>query len=165
MGWHFDLKHANTVAYVTTPENTAPPRLTAWQLREFLGSLRGEYRDRPPLISTDTQWILEVTLAAKRAADTLKSRRVQDDSLLDGETLEYLLKDLRYLLSQYDLFGLTVGTWKDRDQLNAFAEHAAYSSKHNALFLIFDLPGPEDTLEMFDPLPSARTIAARPVRT
>lgn len=135
MGWHFDLKHANTVAYVTATVKTAPPRLTAWQLREFLGSLQGEYRDRPPLISTDTQWIDEVTSAAKRAAGTLVSRRVQDDSLLDGDTLEYLLKDLRSLLSRYELFGLTVGTRNDRDQLNAFAEHAAYSSKHPAPLL------------------------------
>src|SRR6266496_1929516 len=116
MGWRFDLKHANTVAYVTAPATGNPPRLTVWQLREFLGSMQGEYRDRPPLISTDAQWIHEVMEAAKSAAGTLESRHLQDDSLLDAQTLEYLLRGLRSLLSQYDLFGLTVGTGKDRDE-------------------------------------------------
>jgi len=60
MGWYFDLRHANTVAYLTLPEQTEPPRLTAWQLRQFLGSIQGEYRDRPPLISSDGRWVEEV---------------------------------------------------------------------------------------------------------
>lgn len=162
MGWHFALKHVNTVAYITLPENSQPPRLTGWQLREFLGSFQAEYYERPPLISSDQGWIDDVSRAAKRSSESLKKHSLHDEDFLPSEVITEALIELRALLGNYDLFGMTVGTWEDRAQLNAFAEHAAYSSKHHALFLIPDLPSPKDTLEIFDPLPMARAITKRP---
>ncbi len=138
--------------------------MTAGQLREFLGSLQGEYRDRPPLISSDPLWIEEIATRARRAAETLDALGlgIHSPSLLEPQAISKVLDDLRHFLGHYELFGLPVGTRQDREQLVAFAEHAAYSSRHHGLFLIPDLPDPEATLEFFDPLPSVRSIATRP---
>lgn len=162
MGWRIELKHANTIAYLIAPEPRKSPRITVWQLREFLGALEGEYRDRPPLFSSDSRWIAEVVQAARSARRTLESRRLEDDSFVDAEALAFFLFDLRTLLSQYDLFALAVGTSGDRGPLNAFAEHVAYSSRHHALILIPDLPVSDEAVGMLDPLPAARQIIDHP---
>ena len=64
MGWSFDLNHANIVAYTTIPSQEDPPRLTQGQLCNFLGSLQGEYRDRPPFWSYEYRWVEEITRIA-----------------------------------------------------------------------------------------------------
>lgn len=162
MGWRFGLKYANTVAYITQPERTGPPRVTSGELREFLGSLEGEYRDQPPLISSDRHWIEEVARVARQAAQFLESWHLDDSALVDPDLTIQVLSDLRRLLGNYDLFGMPIGAREDRERLYAFAEHAAYSSKQYGLFLIPDLPHSADTIEILDPLPVVRSIATRP---
>jgi predicted MPP superfamily phosphohydrolase len=164
MGWRFDLRHANTVAYLTVPRRGEPPRLTAFQLREFLGSLQGEYRQGPPLISSDPEWIADVVRRAKRASELAERHGVTFDErmFVEPKLAENLLLDLREVLGRYELYGLIVGAERDQAPLTAFAEHAAYSSKHHGLFLIPDLPYGEGTVEFFDPLPTVRVIASRP---
>lgn len=162
MGWRFELKHANTVAYLTVPTQQKPPRLTTWELLEFLGSLQGEYRERPPLFSSDPDWVHEIVQKARVASKWVDSSKFEQDAVIPTEIISHALGDLRASLSHYDLYGLAVGTWEDRDPLHAFAEHAAYSSKHNGLFLIPDLPGPRDILELFDPSPVAKKITSNP---
>jgi calcineurin-like phosphoesterase family protein len=162
MGWRFELKHANTVAYITVPTQQKPPRLTGWQLREFLRSLQGKYRECPPLFSADDGWVYEITRIASRASDWLESRNLDIDSLLSPGVITHALADLRLALGRYDVYGLAVGSWDDADPLHAFAEHAAYSSGRHGLFLIPDLPSSDDTLEIFDPSPVAKRITARP---
>jgi hypothetical protein len=81
---------------------------------------------------------------------------------LDQDETTRVLAPLRNEFSQYDLFGLAVGTYEFNEPLTSFCKHCAYSSGHRGLFLIPDLPYPNETLEIFDPLPVARTIATRP---
>jgi hypothetical protein len=162
MGWRFDLKHINAVAYITVPGQTEPPRFTRWQLHEFLGSIQGEYRDRPPLISFDQLWINDVTHAARSASEHLRSQVIHDEDFLNRELVAESLSDLRVLLGHFELFGMPIGTEEDSAELTAFAQHAAYSSRQHALFLIPDFSGPYDTLEIFDPLPIASAVAKRP---
>lgn len=162
MGWRFELKHANTVAYVTLPVQRNPPRLTAWELREFLGSLQGEYRDRPPLISANNHWIEQIAWIARKGSEILESSGYENEEVLESDVIAGILASLRPVFAHYDFYGLTVGTWHDQGPLNAFAEHAAYSSGPHGLFLIPDYPDPANTLEIFDPLPVARKILTQP---
>ena len=59
MGWRFELKYANIVAYLTIP-NTVPPRLRVGEVRNFLGSTKGAYRGRKPFISARRSWIARI---------------------------------------------------------------------------------------------------------
>ncbi|HEX8162881.1 MAG TPA: metallophosphoesterase [Pyrinomonadaceae bacterium] len=162
MGWRFRLDHANIIAYITVPTQRKPPRLTGWQLREFLGSLQGEYRERPPIFSSDPEWVHEVTRIARRASERLNSLNLDESSFLGDEIVVDVLAELRQAFGHYDIYGLPVGTWENKESLNAFAEHAAYSSGHHGLFLIPDFPSSDETIEMFDPSPVAKKLTARP---
>ncbi len=162
MGWHFDLKYANTVAYLTVHSQGKPPRLTAWQLREFLGSLQGEYRGGPPLFSSSPDWVQYMTQIAREASEWLDSRNLDEDLFVSSEVVAQALAELRLQFGHYDLYGLAVGVWNDSGALRAFAEHAAYSSRHHGLFLIPDLPSAYEVLEIFDPSPVAKKFTARP---
>lgn len=163
MGWQFDLKHANTVAYVTIPGLVKPPRMGLRQLREFLGSIEGKYRERPPLWSEDYRWVEEITRIAHHAAESLNREHWGDDGdLLEPSVVIEALENLKRSMARFDMFGLAVGTYEDNRALSSFCEHGALSSGHHGLFLIPDLPEPGETLEMFDPLPVAREIASRP---
>lgn len=162
MGWRFGIEYANIVAYLTVPNQRTPPRISAFQLREFLGSLQGQYRERPPLISADPFWVDRITWTAAESSRWVDSLNVETSSFVDPQEVAYVLSPLRDLLGRYELYGLPVGAWNDRDRLNAFAQHAAYSSEHYGLFLIPDNPGTNETLEIFDPSPIAKKITARP---
>jgi Calcineurin-like phosphoesterase len=84
------------------------------------------------------------------------------ESFFDQDKTTRVLAPLRSEFGRYDVFGLAVGTYEFNGPLTSFCEHCAYSSGHRGLFLIPDLPRPNETLEIFDPLPVARTIATRP---
>ena len=164
MGWQFDLKHANTVAYLTVPSQSRPPRLTGFQLQEFLGSIRGEYRERPPLLSSDSSWIERVVAISEEASEWVETQEVSSRSLLDPDITIRALSELRREFGRYELYGLVVGSWDDREPLQAFAEHAAYSSEHHGLFLIPDLQENSSTLEVFDPSPVTKKFTSSPDR-
>jgi hypothetical protein len=162
MGWRFDLKYANVAAYLTIPTINEPPPLTRFELREFLGSIQGEYRDRPPLWSEDREWVDEITNLARYSSRLLGDDWDASGEPLDSVTTTSVLSRFRRAFSQYDIFGLAVGNYGDSPALTSFCEHCAYSSRHRGLFLIPDLPWPKETLEIFRPLPVARTIVTRP---
>ena len=161
MGWRFQLKHANTVAYLTMPGESQPPRLTSFEMREFLGCMQGEYRSGPPLISSDPQWVETVVRIAGDSAKWFSTHQVDDRQMLPADVTAMLLKGLRKEFGRYSLYGLAVGTSADEGPLKAFAEHAAYASKHHGLFLIPDFPWSEESLEFFDPSPVVRGVASR----
>src|SRR5262249_40756259 len=46
--------------------------------------------------------------------------------------------------------------------LNAFAQHAAFSSHHHGLILIPDLPPSRGVLDILDPLPGLRQVVEHP---
>jgi hypothetical protein len=118
------------------------------QLKNFLGSLRGEYRDRPPLFSADKAWIGEMAQMASRAANKLNSLypNWDDDSTVPKDQIIQILSALKDAFHRYELYGLAVGTSENYEVLKAFVEYAAYSSEHHALFLIPDYPSPQRPL-------------------
>ena len=164
MGWRFELKHTNTVAYLTVPDQHEPPRSTASHLAAFLGSIQGQYRDRPPLWSDDEQWVEDIAKIARDASRVLESLVVADPNQpMDTASIKLVLHDLKVAFHKpYSVYGLAIGNCRDQNLLRSFGEHAAYSSRHHGLFLIPDLPRPEETLEMFNPVPMARIVATRP---
>src|SRR6185369_5237497 len=129
MGWQFPIKYGNIAAYITAPESGSPPRVTSWELREFLGCLQGEYREKPPLISSDRRWIEEVVRTAKQTSGEVYRLGTPDQEYLGHQFLEHTLRPLKVLLGNYELFGLLVGRWKDNEELTAFAHFAAQSSR------------------------------------
>jgi hypothetical protein len=150
--------------YITVPGQKKTPRLTHWQLLEFLGAIQGQYRDRSSVWCTNTRWVDEVTHIAQYGSRFLQTHTSDSDdtNLLPPEIIEEALKPLKRAFSQFKVFGLAVGTYSNHPDLIAFYEHAAYSSREYGLFLIPDLPLPDETLQMFDPLPIAKSIATRP---
>src|SRR5688572_16269689 len=101
MGWRFDLKHANTVAYITLPAQKHPPRLTEWQLREFLGSIQGEYRERPPLWSENQSWVEEITRIARESSKSIQYLHGGNSEFLEEDVISKALANLRESLSRF----------------------------------------------------------------
>lgn len=152
MGWRFSLEHANIVAYITTPEKKEPPRLTRFELKQFLGSIQDPYRDKPPLISSDPEWIDRVKQTAGEGLRYIESLSGSTDEFLEDYEIERILLPLRPLLGNFKLFGLAVGSYRDNKELEAFVEFAALSSREHALFLIPDYSS-EVALSVLDPFP------------
>jgi len=164
MGWVFDLKHANTVAYLTVPYQLRPPSLTVRQLEDFLGSLQEVHRENPRLISSQGQWIETVVSHACDASRWLYSQGLENNETVSTEVLNRALGGLRDLFKSYNLYGLAVGVDRDKERLLKFAHEAAYSSGDQGLFLIPDLPGDEDSLGIFNPSPVIKKITENPDR-
>lgn len=163
MGWRFPLKYANVVAYMVSAGGPNPPRLTYDELREFLGSLQAEDGPRPPLISSDPDWLKRVTLAARLGTLDLQSRYFDagPNAFLEGSLVKGVLDELRGVLLHYELIGLAVSGKDHPDwELDAFINYAALSSGHHALFLIPD--SSSEPFEVFDPFPSVARLAEEP---
>src|SRR6266571_1945535 len=95
VAYHFRLKHANIVAYLTTP-TTFAPRTTAFELREFLSSLIEGDLHRP-FISTDNSWISKIQRVAHRALSSSRSIGIHN-SVLPDRTVKRTLGDLKKIL-------------------------------------------------------------------
>jgi predicted MPP superfamily phosphohydrolase len=163
MGWIFPLESANLVAYLTIAAVVRPPRVRRNDLMMFLGSIGDVYRNRARLISSDTVWIETVQRTASAGLEylsTLPSRSY--DEVLDDETVMKCLASLKPLLSAYDLFALAVGDYTSDRELAAFVDHAAYSSRHHAIFLSPDLPFSNAAFELLDPFPAISLISEQP---
>lgn len=161
MGWRFELKHANIVAYLTTPHANSP-RTTISQLRGFLESLQQEGGTSPSLISSDRAWISEISYEARQIMGRWWPPNLPEDSFIPPEVTDEALAPLRFHFGRFDIYGLAVGCMEGANALRAFSEHAAYSSGSHGLFLIPEGHRPNATLEIFDPSPVARKITAYP---
>src|SRR5690348_4422660 len=102
MGWRFDLKYANAVAYITIPDQKEPPRLTGQQLEDFLGSIQGYGQGEPRLWSEDKMWVNEITRIAQDALNSLASNR-WSDKFLDSTVIKDTLTNLRHALGRFQL--------------------------------------------------------------
>jgi hypothetical protein len=114
------------------------------------------------LWSEDPNWVEELTRIARQAVERLETNAQSGADFLNPDVIVTALSDLKRIMSGFELYALAVGTHEHNRVLTSFCEHGALSSGHHGLFLIPDLPGPNDAFEMFDPLPVARKIAARP---
>lgn len=156
MGFYFELRFANIVAYLTDIHGSKPPRLTQDQLRAFFGSL-----NRDSFLSSDREWLDRINNAANegyRYIDSLNHRPLE---VLDDEIVERALFNLRLMLNDYLLFGLAVGIETEEYIFSAFVKYAMLSSEHYAIFLLprYDR---RETLEVLDPFPPISLLAAQP---
>src|SRR5207247_4717959 len=75
-----------------------------------------------------------------------------EDGFVTPAGTQEVLEPLRAHLTDYEFFGLLVGSRRDSRALRAFFQHAAVSSRRRALFL---LPGDLSSreAELLDPFP------------
>ena len=120
MGLHLHLRDTSLVAYLTIPSKDvdavgrkAPPRVTYEQLRAFLLSL-----DETSLISSRSRWPEEVRREAVRCLEKMVNNfKGSYSSFVDAETAAQGLNALAKVLGTYQLYGMAVGTWDDRERL------------------------------------------------
>ncbi len=163
MGWKFELRDANIVAYLTRqwPEETLPPRTKGEDLVRFLGAMAYPSQS---LISSDPTWPQRVSTAAKEASRRLdrKFHGESREDFVSPSVVNATLFELRKIFQRFDLYALVAASNRD-DRATAFFRHVAYSSEHRALILMPDrgIEG-EKSLDFFDPLPPVQLIAEHP---
>jgi hypothetical protein len=120
------------------------------------------YSVRATLISRRQDWAESVARSAERAG--YESRRYIDDprTPLEPWFIVSILSQIRDALGEYRLYGLAVPAEERRRELNAFAEHAAYSSRERALILMPDIPSDRTLVEIFDPAPVVKRMMSTP---
>ncbi|MDQ0909370.1 putative phosphodiesterase [Streptomyces canus] len=159
MGYQFQIRDANIVAYLTRERIEEPPRLTGDDMVFFLRSLT---HPEGSLISQDATWMDRISRIASHsyekhaAAFKDTAYRNVDESLL-GDALA----DLRKIFCEYDLYALPLGAG-GTPHIHGWLRKAALASKHHALML---MPIPESdsvSIDIFDPAPPIRRIAENP---
>ncbi len=166
MGWIFPLKSSNLVAFITTPTQSVPPRVSRAELTTFLLAFRDMPKFeqekkpwQPRLISSRPDWIFRVGRAAADAADHVQSLNVDSGEWLEASIIERILHELRMLLGDFELFALAVRR-EPNQELTAFVQDAAYASRGNALYLV-----PDElvtSFDMLDPFPAIALLAEQP---
>jgi Calcineurin-like phosphoesterase len=165
MGFHFSLKNANIVAYLTDQKAREAPRIKSYQLYEFLAGLNEARRypgdnDHPRgFISSRNAWAEQFDMAALEAFQKIERLPWRETEFMDSKTAEQLLAHMRRLLSDYSLFGLTVRGDSNDEALDSFAHHAAFSSDHHALFLITHPERTDQVFDWLDPFPALGPLA------
>ena|ERR1022692_957511 len=154
MGVRFDLSSTNVVAYLTSPRGTETPRITLDQIRAFLNSLAedADYA-RPRIISCNQEWILDIKRTARNSLNLLNERRaeIRFDEVVPSAMLREVLEPLTMVFGLYDIYILPVGSWRDSDVLDRFAQEAARIPGHGILVLIPDYYDPDQNVQVLDP--------------
>lgn len=162
MGWRFQLEYTNIVAYLCSPNKNNPPRLTSRELKEFLGVIGGQYRSSPPFISNDAEWTYHIKRAAEHASQRIQLNREADHEILDLNFIKDTLSCLKEIFDDFYIYGMPIGTRDNAEELDHFINHAAYSSKYYALFLIPDYPSNSQSLKVLDPFPEIKQVLNNP---
>lgn len=156
MGVRFDLTSTNIIAYLTSSKALGAPRITLDQLQAFLNRL-AEDQDggygRPRIISSRPEWILYVRNTARDALDSLgaKSSGLRYDDIVPSAVLSEVLEPFITAIGSYHVYILPVGSWRDSDVLDRFAEEAARIPGHGILVLIPDYYEPLQNVQVLDP--------------
>lgn len=154
MGVRFDLSSTNVVAYLTSPKETEPPRITLDQLRAFLYSLAedADYA-RPRIISSNPEWVSAIRHTAQNSLNRLNATVVElrYNEPAPSPILREVLEPLAMVFGSYDIYILPVGSWRDSDVLDRFAHEAARIPGHGILVLIPDYYEPEQNVQVLDP--------------
>jgi UDP-2,3-diacylglucosamine pyrophosphatase LpxH len=157
MGFRFPIEAGNIVAYLTAPNDPPPPRLTKFELQQYFTAIvMAPHR----FISSRRERIDQIIRAADVASGRLLHTPGESDRLLSSDETESLLSDFKYLLGDYELFGLIVDRFGQSDELQAFAKHAAYASGGHALILYPEF-GSGD-ISLLDPFPFIAQILEQP---
>jgi predicted phosphodiesterase len=184
MGYHFELEHANIVAFVTTPNTNRgykEPVITESELENFLTSLNTHN-----LLSSSIEWLHHLIHTANRSLENyeiIKRRRLElnrlkkdvlydriieitDDKRADlinkkennekkeleliekriqekdiyikNRDLKQILEPIRYILSDFELFGVAIfsNNKEENSELLDLSTQYAQGELENALILI-----------------------------
>lgn len=163
MGVRFDLSSTNIVAYLTSAGGVEAPRITLDQLQAFLDSLAkdADYA-RPRIISCNPEWISDIRNTARESLSFLRKRstELRSNEIVPSALLREVLASLARVLGSYDIYVLPVGSWRDSEVLDRFAQEAARIPGHGILVLIPDYYEPQQNVQVLDPSP-ATTEALR----
>lgn len=162
MGWQFELRDANIVAYLTRSISEEPPRTKGEDLVRFLGALG---HNPQSLISSDPVWIERISASAGESSRRLdRSLRGKSWSeFISPPLIKEALSDVRRIFENFDLYALVAtGDQHSHDREDAFFRHSAYRTGHNALILSPHDGMGADSLDFFDPLPPVQLIANHP---
>lgn len=185
MGWRFDLKDANIVAYLTSQTTRQAPRITRRQLGSFLRELNDALAmpDMRVFLSSDGEWSKELSetvndaYAKFRSVEKMRTEDGKDLSDLDlvEQALIYqfreyvrpddfpeILSSLRAQFNRFDLYGLPIDP--SRGKITELAEQYALKSRERGLFLIPSDPpfaGDDSTvkIDFLDPFPAVAALA------
>ena len=161
MGYHFQLKHASVVGYLTNPTDSRPPRVRVFDLGEFASSIAmNNDGDTAYLISSRPEWRTAVLKAAQEASATIGGWSHYREFATDDDVTR-VLAPLKRLLSDHELFALGVCEKYD-DALYSFLREAAYASGGFALFLMPDRWSESTRLQILDPFPGIALAAEHP---
>lgn len=154
MGYHFEIEHANLVAYLTTP-NVAAPRTNVASARSLLGSIAyGQPNERRGLLSRDTEWLHTMQEEARTALTVLAEMPWKEQ--LDPDALNRIFSTLRLEFSRFALYALVVDDGRSQHasgELDAAARQLAYGGGTDVLVLIPEFVS-SYSMRVLDPLPA-----------
>jgi hypothetical protein len=159
MGYKFEVRDANIVAYLTGPASKEPPRSTGEDIERFLASLMND--PNGSLISSDPTWNQRISQIARDALQKNRGRIHEHwHDVLPESTAIRVLSEMRNAFRRFELYVLPIGV-PIEGELRAWLFRAAYMSEHHALILIPRQLGEIESLDIFDPTPPIKAIADR----
>lgn len=173
MGWSFPLRHANLVAYLSSPlfHREVPPRVDFEDLHSFLRSIGNEGR----IWSNRKDWLSLIRSRRETALDHLSSveASAKDNRSKTGsrsnngpllpEQVGYTLEPLREVFGGFPLSGLVVGFPAQHADVLEFTRYAGLSSGPYALFLSPDIGSDQSCSPLvLDPFPALARLTEAP---
>ncbi|MET9462451.1 metallophosphoesterase [Streptomyces canus] len=160
MGYQFQVRDANVVAYLTRETVEEPPRLTGDEISLFLETLM---HHQEALITQDSAWSERISRIASNSYEKHSTAFVEVTAQdVDESLAEDALAGLRDIFREFDLYVLPIGVGANSHALTWLWE-AALASKHHALVLIPSSHSGE-ALDIFDPTPPIKRLATNPER-
>ena len=162
MGAHFEMRHANFVAYLTDAKGDTAPRADAEQLSTFLMSLMYNGALISSTQGLPYDWTERVANIARREYENLGFDG--HNKLLDPAYIEQRLTQLRPLFTGYDLYGMVIpsGDWRiDRDSYQFFSE-SAVSTGGKGLILFPELEYGCQVAQVIDPFAPIKMLSEFP---
>ncbi|MCW5961025.1 MAG: metallophosphoesterase [Pyrinomonadaceae bacterium] len=186
MGWRFTLKDANIVAYLTSDDKGAEPRISHRHLVRFLDGLNESLSNKLPVfLSDNSEWITQISKETKLASKKVRSFEPPSIALdvneLDKNSLQYafaiqqtrsmpgwslgqILYGLRELFCNFELYALPFDP--NYGKITEIAEKFAIESEEKALILLpidfqREASDQNDTkqISFLDPFPAVSTLA------
>ena len=161
MGWSFQLRDANIVAYLTTSE-AKPPQVSYRRLLSFLKGLEHEWHQA--FISSDESWPAKMGRKASAISKQISRSLGRSQKKIYPDKFEELIEPLREEFQGYDFYALAVfepNNTNVNDRLMAFMKNGAYASESHGLFLFTDRWRKFD-YQVLDPVPPVQEIAKHP---
>jgi predicted MPP superfamily phosphohydrolase len=156
VGLQYGLGDTNVVACLISGGRSGA-RLTHEGLEEFLWSL-GATSDSSgsSFISGSPERVAKIQGAARDAQRELASHpRAQGADFVEESVARRVLGPLSVTFSSYDVYVMPVGTWRDVERMDRFANDVAHLPGHDILVLIPNYYDPRENLKVLDPIRAA----------